>query len=95
MTYGEAIVTFGYDTTFMVGGTAIYNDDPVVTLNLRTREPGPITDSEKEQLTPGRELDSSDFNVTILFKSVESIDNLIGLLTVGRDELNVLLNKGE
>jgi hypothetical protein len=92
MVEGNAVITFGDDSTFMIGGSGTCNDKPAVVLNFRSREPGPGSEAEiKAAIEDDNTIDSSKFNVVMLFKSIESIDTLIENLNITRYELSKLL----
>ena len=93
MTEGKAFITFGYDTTLMLGGQGIYNDDNVVGLHFRSREPGPVRESEIKEAQTDLDTDISKFDVTMVFKSIESIDSLINQLNAAREVLSDIKNK--
>jgi hypothetical protein len=51
MVEGKALISFGFGTTLTLGGTGTYCDSPAVSLGFRSREPGPLTDAEKDSYT--------------------------------------------
>lgn len=93
MVEGNSLITFGYGTTFMIGSGGTFNDEPAVALYFRSREPGPVRDSEIKEGTEQHEIDISKYNATMVFKTTESIDSLIKLLTGAREALEEFLKE--